>query len=139
MWLAMEIDHTERAGRNLRAANTANTEASAKRAIVGLESPWVESLLSGQGGLFDRQGIGGAGGGLSLNDGDAGLGEGVGDLGFAKARGVVFEGQGFAGVVDVEAAEAVEIGKFAETLELFVAQGRMEFVGDFEKCHAGRL
>ena len=65
------------------------------------------------------------------------MGEGVGDLGFAEARGVVLEGESFGRVVDVEAAEAVEIGEFAEALELFVAQGRMEFVGDFEKCHAG--
>lgn len=57
-------------------------------------------------------------------------------MGFAEARGIVLEGEGFAGVVDVEAAETVEIGEFAEALELFVAQGRMEFVGDFEKCHA---
>ena len=73
---------------------------------------------------------------MSLDDGDAGLAEGVGDLGFAEARGVVFEGEGFAGVVNVKAAEAVEVGEFAEALELFVAERRVEFVGDFEKCHA---
>lgn len=72
-----------------------------------------------------------------MDDGDAGLGEGVGDLGFAEAGGVVLEGEGFAGVVDVEAAEAVEIGEFAEPLELFVAERREELVIDFEKCHAG--
>jgi len=72
-----------------------------------------------------------------LHDGDAGLAEGVGDLGFAEARGVVFEGEGFTGVVDMKAAEAVEVGEFAEALELLVAEGRIEFVGDLEKCHGG--
>ena len=71
------------------------------------------------------------------NNRDASLGEGVGDLGFAEARGIVFEGEGFAGVVNVEAAKAVEIGELAEALELFVAQGSEEFVADFEKSHAG--
>jgi hypothetical protein len=74
---------------------------------------------------------------LPLDDGDAGLGESVSDLGFAEARGVVFEGEGFAGVIHVEAAQAIEIREFAEALELFVAQGREEFVADFEKRHAG--
>jgi hypothetical protein len=62
----------------------------------------------------------------------------VGDLGFAEARGVVFEGKGLAGVADVEAAETVEVGEFAEALKLFVAERRMEFVIDFEECHGGK-
>ncbi len=70
-----------------------------------------------------------------MDDGDTGLAEGVCDLGFAETRGVVFKGDGFAGVVDVKAAEAIEVGEFAEALELFVAEGRVEFVGDFEECH----
>jgi len=74
---------------------------------------------------------------LLEDDRDAGLGQCVCDLGFAEAGGVVLEGEDFAGVVDVEAAEAIEIGEFAEALELLVAQGRMEFVIDFEKRHAG--
>jgi len=71
-----------------------------------------------------------------LHDGYAGLGEGVGDLGFAEAGGVVLEGESLARFIDMKTAEAVEIGEFAEALELFVAQGRVELVGDFEKCHA---
>ena len=70
-------------------------------------------------------------------DGDAGLAEDVGDLGFAQARGVVFEGEVVLLLVDVEAAQAVGVGEFAEALELFVAERRVEFVGDFEECHGG--
>ncbi len=72
-----------------------------------------------------------------MDDRDTCLTEGVRDLGFAQARGVVFKGQSLAGIVHVETAKAVEIGEFAEVLELFVAECRMEFVGDFEECHAG--
>jgi hypothetical protein len=93
--------------------------------------------LAGERGFLYRQWVGGIGGGELLDDGDAGLGEGVGDLGFAKAGGVVLEGKGFAGIVHVEAAEAVEIGEFAEALELFVAERSEEFVADFEQSHAG--
>ena len=70
-----------------------------------------------------------------LLDGDAGLAQGMKHLGFAEARSVVFEGDAAGGVVNVEAAQAVEIGEFAEPLELFVAEGSEEFVADFKKCH----
>jgi len=72
-------------------------------------------------------------------DGDAGLGQGVEDLGFAEARGVVFEGEEVVLFVDAQAAQAVGVGEFAEALELFVAERRVEFVGDFEKCHGRGL
>ena len=39
--------------------------------------------------------------------------------------------------VHAEAAEAVGVGEFAETLKLFGAGRRVKLVGDFEKCHAG--
>ena len=58
-------------------------------------------------------------------------------LGFAEARGVVLEGEAPGGVVYMEAAKAVKICEFAEALQLFVAERRIEFVGDFKKCHAG--
>jgi hypothetical protein len=65
------------------------------------------------------------------------LAEGVKHLGLAQARGVVFEGEAPGGFVDMEAAEAVGVGEFAEPLELLVAEGSQEFVADFEKCHGG--
>ena len=68
-------------------------------------------------------------------DGDAGLAEDVGDLGFAQARGVVFEGEVVLLLVDVEAAQAVGVGEFAEAAELFEAQRGLQFVSDFEECH----
>ncbi len=37
--------------------------------------------------------------------------------------------------VDAETAEAVGVCEFAEALELIEGGGRVEFVGDFEKCH----
>jgi len=71
-----------------------------------------------------------------LLDGNAGLAEGVEHLGFAEARGVVLEGEAPGGVVYMEAAEAVKVCEFAQALPLFVAERRVEFVGDFQKCHA---
>lgn len=70
-------------------------------------------------------------------DGDPGLAEGVKHLGFAEARGVELEGEAAGGIVDVETAEAVNVGEFAETLKLLVAEGRKEFVADFQECHGG--
>ena len=90
------------------------------------------NALPGQGSLFDRQRIGGLLGTQLLLDGNAGLAEGVEHLSFAEARSVVFKSEAAGGVVNVEAAQAVEIGEFTETLKLFVAEGSEEFVADFE-------
>ena len=90
------------------------------------------NALPGQGSLFDGQRIGGLLGTQLLLDGNAGLAEGVEHLSFAEARRVVFKSEAAGGVVNVEAAQAVEIGEFAETLKLFVAEGSEEFVADFE-------
>ena len=65
------------------------------------------------------------------------MAEDVSDFRFAEAGSVVFEGEAAGGVIDVETAQAVEIGEFAEPLELFVAEGSEQFVADFEKCHGG--
>jgi len=73
-----------------------------------------------------------------VDDGDASLAENVGDLGFAEARGVVFEGELVFLFVDAEAAEAVGVGEFAETAKLFEAQWRLQLVGDFKECHGGK-
>ena len=72
-----------------------------------------------------------------MHDGDAGFAEDVGDLGIAQSGSVVFEGEVFLLFVDAEAAKSVGIREFAEALELFEGGGRVKFVGDFEKCHAG--
>ena len=59
----------------------------------------------------------------------------MGYLCLAKARGVVLKREPPAGFVNVESAQAVGVGEFAETLELLVAQGRLQFISDFEKGH----
>jgi len=61
--------------------------------------------------------------------------EDVCDLGFAEARGVVFERDVKLGFVDLEAAEAVSIGEFAERAELLVGERRLEFEFGFEERH----
>ena len=73
-----------------------------------------------------------------VDDGNASLAENVGDLGFAEARGVVFEGELVFLFVDAEAAEAVGVGEFGETAKLFEAQWRLQLVGDFKECHGGK-
>ena len=39
--------------------------------------------------------------------------------------------------IDAKAAQAIGVGKFAETAELLEAQRRLQFVSDFEECHGG--
>jgi len=68
-------------------------------------------------------------------DGDAGQAEDVGDLSLAETRGVVFEGEVVLLLVDMEAAEAVGVGKFTEPGELLEADRGLQFVSDFEECH----
>jgi len=71
----------------------------------------------------------------ATEDGDAGLAEYVGDLSFAEAGRVVFERNMAFGVVDLETAEAVGVGKFAERTELIVGERGLEFEFGFEECH----
>ena len=71
-------------------------------------------------------------------DGDAGLAQNVRDLGFPEARRVIFEGELILRFVHAEAAQAVGIREFAEAAELFEAQRSLQFVGDFEECHASK-
>jgi hypothetical protein len=73
----------------------------------------------------------------SAGDGDAGLAEDMGNLGIAQAGSVVFEREQIFLLVDVEFAQAVGIGEFAETAELIEAQRCLQLVGDFEECHEG--
>ena len=72
-----------------------------------------------------------------MGDGDPGLGEGVKDLSFPEARGVVFEGKAVVLFVNAQAAKTISVGEFAQSLELLVAERRVQFIGDFEKCHVG--
>jgi len=72
-------------------------------------------------------------------DRNAGLAEGVGDLRFAEAGGVVFEGELVFLLVDTEAAEAVGVGEFAEAAELVEAQRRLQFVGNLEERHEASI
>ncbi len=71
----------------------------------------------------------------AAGDGDAGLAEDVCDLGFAEAGGVVFEREVALGVVELEAAEAVGVGEFAEGAELVVRERRLQFEFGFQKRH----
>lgn len=73
----------------------------------------------------------------AAKDGDTGLAEDVGDLSFAEAGGVVFERDMTFGVVDLETAEAVRVGKFTERTELIVGERGLEFEFGFEECHSG--
>jgi len=92
---------------------------------------------SGQRGLFDREGIGDAVGVEFLGDGDPDLSKGVKDLSFPEARSVVFEGKAVVPFVYAQAAKTVGVGELAQPLELLVAERRVQFIGDFEKCHIG--
>jgi hypothetical protein len=67
--------------------------------------------------------------------GDAGLAEDVGDLRVAEARSVVFEREVILLFIYPEASQAVSVSEGAEAAELFVAQRRLQFVGDFEQGH----
>jgi hypothetical protein len=71
----------------------------------------------------------------ATEDRDAGLAEYVGDLGFAEAGCVVFERNMAFGVVDLETAEAVGVGKIAERTELIVGERGLQFEFGFEECH----
>jgi hypothetical protein len=68
-------------------------------------------------------------------DGDAGVAEDVRDLSLAEAGGVVFEREVTFGVVELEAAKAIGIGKFTEGAKLFVGEGGLELEFGFKKCH----
>ena len=71
----------------------------------------------------------------AADDGDAGLAEDVCDLGFAEAGSVVFEGNVKFGFIELEAAEAVGVGEFAERAELVVSERRLEFEFGLEERH----
>jgi len=59
-------------------------------------------------------------------------------LGFAEAGGVVFERNLELGLVDLETAKAVGVGKFTERTELILCERGLEFEFGFEECH-GRI
>lgn len=61
----------------------------------------------------------------------------MGDLSFAEAGGVVFERDMAFGVVDLETAEAIGVGKFSEGTQLVVGERGLEFEFGFEECHGG--
>jgi len=71
-------------------------------------------------------------------DRDAGAAENMGDLGFAQAGGVILKGELILLFIDAETAQAIGVSEFAEAAELIEAQGRLQFVGDFEECHGGK-
>jgi len=60
----------------------------------------------------------------------------MGHLRVPEARGVILESDLILLLVDAEFAQAVGIGKPAETLELLKAERRLEFISNFKKRHA---
>jgi len=72
-------------------------------------------------------------------NGDAGLAKGVRDLRLAQTGSIVLEGELVLLLVDAKPAKAVCVGEFAEAAELVEAQGRLQFVGDFEECHEASI
>ncbi|HLZ11245.1 MAG TPA: hypothetical protein VKP58_01545 [Candidatus Acidoferrum sp.] len=65
------------------------------------------------------------------------MAEDVCDLGFAEARGVVFERDLEPGFIDLEATEAIGVGEFAERAELIGRERGLEFEFGFKECHGG--
>ena len=61
----------------------------------------------------------------------------MGDLGFAQAGGVVFEGQLIGCRVNAKAAQAVGVGELAEVAQLIVGERGLQFVSDFDESHEG--
>jgi len=57
------------------------------------------------------------------------------DLSFAKAGGVVFEGDEIFLFINTDLAQAVGVGEFAETRELCVAERGVQVIGNFHECH----
>lgn len=70
-------------------------------------------------------------------DGDARLAESMSHLCFAEARGVVFERKLLSRIIESEASQAVGVGKFAEPVQLLVAQRGLQFVSNLHECHGG--
>lgn len=60
----------------------------------------------------------------------------MGHLRVPEARAVILESDLVLLLVDAEFAQAVGIGKPAETLKLLKAERRLEFIGNFKKRHA---
>ena len=60
----------------------------------------------------------------------------MGHLRVPEARGVILESDLILLLVDAEFAQAVGIGKPAETLELLKAERGLAFIGNFKKRHA---
>lgn len=61
----------------------------------------------------------------------------MGHLGFAQARGVVFERQLVLVLIDAKAAQAVNVCELAQMAQLFFGERGLQFVGNFHKCHGG--
>lgn len=59
----------------------------------------------------------------------------VRDLGFPKARGVVFQRKQLLRFVDAKAAQAIDVCEFAEAAKFFGSQRRLQFVGNLDECH----
>jgi len=69
-------------------------------------------------------------------DSNAGLPQHVRHLGLAQPRGVVFKGQPVLLFVNLETTQPIGIRELAEAIHLLEAERRLQFVRDFEECHA---
>ena len=59
------------------------------------------------------------------------------DLRFAQARRIVFKRQFGSVVVELEFAQTVSVGKFAEAVDLLGRERGLQRVADFEERHGG--
>lgn len=66
---------------------------------------------------------------------DIGARERGDDLALPQARGVVFESDLVIGFIVTKAAQSVNIGKFAQLLQLIAVQGGLQLEGDFHESH----
>jgi hypothetical protein len=64
------------------------------------------------------------------------LSQNVCDLRFPKAGRVIFQRDLVLMLVNANFAKAIGIRKFTQTRKLFVAQRRVQVIGDFHECHA---
>lgn len=68
-------------------------------------------------------------------NGDGSLTEDVGNLRFLQARSVVLEGKMFFRFVEVEAPQAVGIGKLTQQAKLNGGERGLQFVSNFDEGH----
>ena len=70
-----------------------------------------------------------------MNDRNTCQAQYVSDLSLTQSRSIVFNGDAVVRFVDRKAAQAIGVCELAEFAELLVAEGGLQLIGDFQKCH----